>query len=130
MKLKRTTSALSYYLEPISKELIDDYKSSNNMLRHARFIPSISKGFMAFDSTTKDPIGVIWENDFIVAFEVFKDYRKLGYGKELLSKAVEFGAKKLSVNKSNIVTIKLYESSGWKVYGEKGAMLFMEKEGN
>lgn len=81
------------------------------------------------DNKTSEPIGyIIWEDDFIVAFEIFKDYRRKGYGKELLDLAVESGAGRLSVNKKNTGAIELYKKAGWEVYNESGSMLFMKYE--
>lgn len=130
MKIERMSMAREYSLAPISKELIDKYKSPKNMLRHARYIPSKSNGWFMFDFNTHKPIGyIIWEDDFIVAFEIFSDYRRKGYGKELLSLATELGVDKLSVNKKNIEAINLYKNTGWKIYKEVGSMLFMKYEG-
>lgn len=129
MKVERLLTARDFSLAPISKELIDKYKSSENMLRHARYIPGRSNGWFMIDNKTSEPIGyIIWEDDFIVAFEIFKDYRRKGYGKELLDLAVESGAKRLSVNKKNTRAIELYKKAGWEVYNESGSMLFMKYE--
>lgn len=129
MKVERLLTARDFSLAPISKELIDKYKSSENMLRHARYIPGRSNGWFMIDNKTSEPIGyIIWEDDFIVAFEIFKNYRRKGYGKELLDLAVESGAKKLSVNKKNTGAIELYKKAGWEVYNESGSMLFMKYE--
>lgn len=129
MKVERLLTARDFSLAPISKELIDKYKSSENMLRHARYIPGRSNGWFMIDNKTSEPIGyIIWEDDFIVAFEIFKNYRRKGYGKELLNLAVESGAKKLSVNKKNTGAIELYKKAGWEVYNESGSMLFMKYE--
>lgn len=129
MKVERMSMAREYSLAPISKELIDKYKSTENMLRHARFIPGRSNGWFVIDNKTSEPIGyIIWEDDFIVAFEIFKDYRRKGYGKELLDLAVESGAGRLSVNKKNTGAIELYKKAGWEIYDESGSMLFMKYE--
>lgn len=129
MRVGRLLTAREYYLEPISKELINKYKSKENMLCHARFIPSRSKGYMMFDIDNSKPIGyIIWEDDFIVAFEIFKDYRSKGYGKSLLSEAIESGANKLSVDKKNLPAINLYKKLGFKNYKETDKMYFMELE--
>lgn len=127
MKVERILKARDYYLEPISEDLIKKYKSSENMLRHARYIPSKSEGFFMFDTKNSEPIGyIIWEDDFIVAFEIFKDYRRKGYGEKLLGVAIDSGANRLSVNKKNLGAIELYKKTGWETYDETGSMLFMK----
>lgn len=99
---------------PWTKENIEQYKSNGNLLRHAKTGKGIS-GIILTDSKTDNLIGYIaWENDYIVALEVANQYRNKGYGERLLEMAIREGCTKLSVNKNNIVAIKLYEKKGFK----------------
>lgn len=116
---------LKYKELPYSQELIDKYKSKENMLSHARYIPGKTNGIFLIDN--KDNlVGYIgWEKDTIISLEVSKDYRKQGIGTYLLEKAIENGITKLTVSKKNTNSINLYKSLGWKVYKETPKIYFM-----
>ena len=68
----------------------------------------------------KEIVGYICSNDItIVSFDIMKEYRNQGIGKELLSKCIQtydFYVN-LNVRISNLVAIHLYESFGFKIVG-------------
>ena len=98
---------------PYNKENIEKYKSSDNLLKHARSDKN-TDGIMLLDKNTNDLIGYIaWENDYIIALEVLSDYRGSGFGDILLEKAIKSGCNKLSVSKKNTVAINLYKKHGF-----------------
>lgn len=108
-----------------NKENVEHFKDSENMLKHAKTEASI-KGFMILNEKN-DLVGYIaWDGDFIIAFEVIKKYRRNGYGTRLLKKAVKDGAVKLSVNKSNKESIKLYNDFGFRKYKSDKNMFYMK----
>lgn len=111
---------------PYNQENITKYKSPNNMLRHARYVKDKTTGIILVDE--KDTLlgYIAWEDDFIVALEVIREYRRNGIATDLLEKAVSEGATKLSVRKTNTVAFDLYKRLGFKVYSETPRMYFME----
>jgi ribosomal protein S18 acetylase RimI-like enzyme len=127
-KIKRFSSLMLEIEElPFNEENINKFKSRDNMLKHARYIPEKTDGIMLAKGNTL--VGYIaWEDDFIIALETSKNFRNQGIASRLLSKANENGANKLSVNKKNKDAIKVYLKLGWKVYDETEAMLFMIKK--
>lgn len=118
---------LKYKELPYSQELINRYRSKENMLRHARYTPGKTKGMFLVDPKNDNLVGYIgWENNIIIALEVSKNYRKQGIGTYLLEKAVENGITKLTVSKKNTNAIDLYKSLGWEVYKETPKIYFMK----
>lgn len=118
---------LKYKELPYSQELINRYRSKENMLRHARYTPEKTKGMFLVDPKNDNLVGYIgWENNIIIALEVSKDYRKQGIGTYLLEKAVENGITKLTVSKKNTNAINLYKSLGWEVYKKTPKIYFMK----
>ena len=105
---------VSYKEIPYSQDNVNLYKSSENLLKHARTGKDIS-GTILIDKETSKMIGyVAWERDYIVALEVVSNYRGLGFGEKLLKQAIKSGCKKLSVNKNNVPAISLYKKLGFK----------------
>lgn len=99
---------------PWTPENIEKYRSGQNLLKHARSGKNID-GFMLIDSKTQDLIGYCaWEGDYIVALEVVSNYRRQGFGEDILKRAMKCGVRKLSVNKNNIPAISLYKKLGFK----------------
>jgi ribosomal protein S18 acetylase RimI-like enzyme len=99
---------------PYNKENIEKYKSSDNLLKHARSDKN-TEGIMLVDKNTNDLIGYIaWEDNYIIALEVLSDYRGSGFGNILLEKAIKSGCSKLSVSKKNTIAINLYKKYGFK----------------
>ncbi len=99
---------------PYNKENIEKYKSSDNLLKHARSDKN-TDGIMLVDKNTNDLIGYIaWEDNYIIALEVLSDYRGSGFGDILLEKAIKNGCSMLSVSKKNTVAINLYKKYGFK----------------
>lgn len=122
---------LKYKELPYSQELINRYKSRENMLSHARYIPGKTDGVFLVDQRNNNQlVGYIgWEGDTIIALEVSEDYRKQGVGTYLLKKAVENGITNLTVAKNNTEAINLYKSLGWEVYKETPKIYFMKYGG-
>lgn len=117
-----------YKLERYSQELIDKYKSSENMLKHARYDKGITKGFFLIERKTDKLIGYIaFEKGMIIALEITKDFQHKGFAKKLLEFAVNHGANKLTVNKSNTNAIEMYKHLGWKRYKSTEKMLFLRE---
>lgn len=102
------------------------YKSDDNMLKHARYIPNRTEGLMLITSSNKLVGYIAWEGDFVIAFEVSSEYQKSGYGTKLLKLAIEKGCRKLSVNENNSTALKFYRSFGFKPYKKYGRMIFMK----
>ena len=107
--LRKQYKEISY-----NKENIEKYKSSDNLLKHARSDKN-TEGIMLIDKNTNNLIGYIaWEDNYIIALEVLSDYRGSGFGDILLEKAIKSGCSKLSVSKKNTVAINLYKKYGFK----------------
>lgn len=99
---------------PYTKENVEKYKSPENLLSKAMTGDNIS-GIMLIEKESGELIGYIaWKGNYIVALEVISEYRGLGYGKELLKKAISKGCKKLAVNKNNTKAIELYKKFGFR----------------
>lgn len=99
---------------PYNQENIDRYKDPSNLLRHARFIPGKSDGIFLVTPDGNDLIGYIgWENGWITALEVSKDYQGKGYGDILLRKALDAGCNGLTVRINNIKAVNLYKKHGF-----------------
>lgn len=110
---------------PWTKENIEKYKSQENMLKHARFIPEKTVGKFLVTPTDEKLVGYIaCEGDTIIALEVLPEYRGRGIATDLIN---SFGATKLSVQKSNRNAIRLYEKLGFRIISENPRMYFMEK---
>lgn len=126
-KIKRFSLMSGIEKLPFNEENINKFKSRDNMLKHARYIPEKTDGIMLAKGNIL--VGYIaWEDDFIIALETSKNFRNQGIASWLLSKANENGANKLSVNKKNKDAIQVYLKLGWEVYDETEAMLFMKKK--
>ena len=112
---------------PWTKENIEKYKSQENMLKHARFIPEKTVGKFLVTPTDEKLVGYIaCEGDTIIALEVLPEYRGRGIATDLINSS---RATKLSVQKSNRNrnAIRLYEKLGFRIISENLRMYFMEK---
>lgn len=112
-------------LIPSSADLINKYKSSENLLRHAD--PKDEGIFMIGDSDSF--IGyVLWDprTKFITALEVNKNNRNRGYGDKLIRFAIQRGCTRLTVNKNNWNAIEFYIRQGWHIYKENERIYFMQ----
>lgn len=108
---------------PWTKENVDRYKSSDNLLKHAKTGPDIQGKILV--GTQGDLIGYIaWSPDYIVALEVSPEYRGQGIATGLLE---ECPVKRLTVNCSNLGAIKLYKDLGYQVYRREPKILYMKK---
>lgn len=118
-----------------SKEVIEKYKSKDNLLRHADYSDN---GYLWTDSKDNLVCYVAVDNEmkgnykYITALEVTKDYRRLGLGQELVKFAVnELGANALTVNPNNKAAIALYKKCGFKrktgIRMSKLALMVLEK---
>lgn len=106
-----------------TKENVDRYKSSDNLLRHAKTGPDIQGKILV--GTKGDLIGYIaWSPDYIVALEVSPEYRGQGIATKLLE---ECPVKRLTVSCSNLRAIKLYKDLGYQVYRREPKILYMKK---
>lgn len=119
---------LKYKELPYSQELINRYKSRENMLSHARYIPGKTDGVFLVDQRNNNQlVGYIgWEGDTIIALEVSEDYRKQGVGTYLLGKAIRKGVTNLTVAKNNTEAINLYKTLGYKINKETLKIYFMK----
>lgn len=116
-----------YKLELYSQDLIDKFKRKDNMLKHARFEKGLTRGFFFVTRKTNKLIGYIaWEKDMIIALEVTEKYQGQGFAKKLLNIAINHGADKLTVNKSNENAIEIYKHLGWEEYKKTDTMIFMQ----
>ena len=112
---------------PYTLENINKYKSKNNLLRHARFIPGKSEGVFLVDSKTDSLIGYCgWEDNWIVALEVSNEYRRKGFGEKLLDLAISSGCTGLTVYNRNSAAIDLYKKKGFKSTLNNGRRSNME----
>ena len=122
MKLRKHT----YYSLPYSQENIDRFKSSENMLKHARYNDD-TFGWFFVNKKRDELVGYIGcENDTVIALEVMPDYEGRGYASRLLRLAQRRSAVKLSVDKSNEHAIEVYKHLGYKEYDSDDKMLYME----
>lgn len=109
---------------PYNQENITKYKSSNNMLKHARYVPGKTDGIMIVSGNKL--VGYIaWEGDMIIALETIEEFRNKGVGKLLLDICP---ANNLTVSKVNKKAIKFYEDLGWSCVGDLGRMLQYNRE--
>ena len=112
---------------PYTLENIKKYKSKDNLLRHARFIPGKTKGVFFVEPITNSLIGYCgWDGDWIIALEVAKEFQKEGFGEKLLDKAISLGCTKLTVNNKNSVAISLYKKKGFRTTSTDGRITVME----
>lgn len=99
---------------PYTTENVKKYKSPKNLLSKAMMGDDIS-GIMLIDKETRDLIGYCaWKGNYIVALEVISEYRRKGFGKELLRRALKEGCNKLAVDRKNTNAINLYKEFGFK----------------
>ena len=118
------TFTLRYRTIDYNQENINKYKSDNNLLRHARYIPHRTKGVMFVYGDNL--LGyTAWEGNWIIALETIDKYKRKGYGSILLQTAVQNGCIHLTVSKYNEGAIKFYKSQGWTVYRSNGRQLVM-----
>ena len=108
-----------------NKDNVERFKADDNMLKHARTDDDVH-GFILLNEEDELVSYIAWQNDFIIAFETMEQYRNHGYGTRMLKKAVKSGVTKLSVNKSNINSIIMYENFGFKEYDNDDNMIYMK----
>ena len=104
---------------------VKKYKSKNKGLSHIRTGKDY-KGYIYLDKND-NVIGFInmrVSDKYIQAIEVDKHYRRQGFGKKLLNDLLNMGAKKLSVNKKNVIAKKMYDKY-FKVEYEDETMYYM-----
>lgn len=122
VKLKLHT----YYIIPYNRENITKYKSSDNILKHARYNKN-TFGWFFIDREFDDLIGYIGcEGDTVIALEVTSDYKGRGYASRLLNLAKARGVVKLSVDKNNTHAIEVYKHLGYKKYDSDNRMIYMK----
>lgn len=113
---------------PYNQENIRKYKSLDNLLRHARYISGKSDGVFLVTPGEEELIGYVgWEGDCIIALEVAKDFRGLGFGDILVEKAISSGCKKLTVDTNNTKAINLYKKHGFTEGTVNGKRMIMIK---
>ena len=119
-----------YVYKPYNQYYIDKFKSSDNMLKHARFDGGQVGYFILSRKTGEMMAYIAWEGDMIIAVEVAPKFQKRGLCSTLLRMAEIRGANKLTVNKNNTEAINIYKHLGYKRYKSSSAMLFMKKKEN
>lgn len=108
---------------PYNQKNIDKFKSPNNMLKHARYIPGKTEGIMIVSGNNL--VGYIaWEGNMIIALETVNGFRNKGVGSYLLSVCP---ANELTVSKSNKSAIEFYENSGWEKVSDLGKMFLYRR---
>lgn len=116
----------SIEIVPISKELVEKYKSSENLLRH---VDPSDVGYMIIDKAQNNLIGyVAWDKNIITALEVIKKFQGKGYSKILLEIAEENNCNELTVNKNNKKAISIYEHLGWEFYKSLGSKMLIYRK--
>lgn len=118
----------------LTKESIPKYIAMEPTLKHVR-IADNTEAYLFLDNFNGDrPLAVLCvetkspQEKWIQALEVFKGYRRKGFGKQLAQMAHDkLGANYLSVRENNEKAIHLYKLCGYKVYTSKGNMLFMKR---
>lgn len=116
----------SIEIVPISKDLVEKYKSSENLLRH---VDPSDVGYMIIDKVQNNLIGyVAWDKNIITALEVMKEFQGKGYSKILLEIAEENNCNELTVNKNNKKAISIYEHLGWKFYKSLGPKMLIYRK--
>ena len=124
MKIHKHT----YYSIPYTQKNIEKFKSSENMLKHARYNDD-TFGWFFINKKRDELVGYVGcENDTVIALEVSSDYEGHGYASRLLKLAQGRGAVKLSVNKDNTHAIEVYKHLGYKEYDSDDNMLYMKIE--
>ena len=104
---------------------VKKYKSKNKGLSHIRTGKDY-KGYIYIDKND-NVIGFVnmrISDKYIQAIEVDKQYQGQGLGKKLLNDLLNMGAKRLSVNKKNVIAKKMYDEK-FKVEGEDETMYYM-----
>ena len=115
-----------YVFKPYSQELIDKFKSKDNMLLHARFDGQQTGYFLISRKSGKLMGYIAWQDDMIIAVEVPEKYQGRGLCKTMLRLAEIRGANKLTVNKKNTNAIDIYKHLGYKTYKTSDSMLFLK----
>lgn len=114
---------IHYYCTNITKDLINKYKSSDNLLRH---VDPKDDGKMLIAKWSGKLIGyVAWDKGTITALEVLKDFQGNGFSKILLEEALKEGCTTLTVNRNNKKAIGVYEHLGWKCAGQLGPKMLI-----
>ena len=126
--LKELLKSIAISSVPITEKLIEKYKSSDNMLGHAKFDKDYTGKMLLIGNKLVGYVIVDKKRKYITALEVSPKFRRKGYGKRLLNIAKLLGADKLSVNKKNFKAINLYKKNGWIVDKEDDTMLYMRKK--
>ena len=117
---------------PLSKEVINKYKSSCKALKH---IKPNANGYLYIDKDDNVAalIAVNEKNstNWITALEIFDPYKNNGLSYKLLDVATnEFKATRLTVRKNNFIAKHVYEKYGFKDYNGDEYMKYMELGNN
>lgn len=116
----------TYYSLPYSQDTIDRFKSSENMLKHARSNKD-TFGWFFVNKKRDDLVGYVGcEDDTVIALEVTTHYEGKGYASRLLNLAQSRGAVKLSVDKDNKHAIDVYKHLGYEEYDSDDRMIYMK----
>lgn len=108
----------------LTQEIIDKYKSSDNLLIHMQ---DDVEGIAYFKKRTL--VGYVgYSGEWIKGIWVHPKYRELHLGSRLLKYAVRHGAIKSSINKSNEVSIQFHKKNGFEKYRSDKNMIYMKKE--
>lgn len=113
---------IHYYCTDITKDLINKFKSSDNLLRH---VDPRDKGKMLITMSGKLIGYIAWDKGTITALEVLKDFQGNGFSKILLEEALKEECSTLTVNRNNKKAIEVYEHLGWKYAGQLGPKMLI-----
>lgn len=121
---KRKSAVSGLERRKLNQEIIDKYKSSDNLLIHMQ---DDVEGIAYFKKRTM--IGYVgYSGGWIKGIWVHPKYRELHLGSRLLKYAVKHGAIKSSVNKSNEVSLLFHKKNGFKKYRSDKNMVYLKIE--
>ena len=119
---KRKSAVSGLERRKLTQEIIDKYKSSDNLLIHMQ---DDVDGIAYFKKRTL--VGYVgYSGEWIKGIWVHPKYRELHLGSRLLKYAVKHGAVKSSVNKSNEVSLLFHEKNGFKKYRSDKNMVYLK----
>lgn len=116
---------------PLCQRTILSYRKDCDALSHIRYEDNID-GCILTDGVTNvvGAVSVEEKNNgqkWLQTLEITKPYRGYGLSNQILKLAVlHYGARYLSVDKSNEVAIHVFEQAGFKPYAESDDTIFMK----
>ncbi len=122
------TAFIKYKRIPLSEDNIGKYKSSDNMLIHARPNDDNNNGYMLVNKFNNDELiaYISFDNDrYCTALETSSKYRGRGIATHLLNKN---RIDTLSVSKNNENAISLYDKLGFSETEDFGKQIEMKRD--